>query len=89
MDGVIDAGTPALVNISPAEPPEVVATSVYVPAEEFAVNRGAVATPFASVMTVAEVEPPTKVPLAPAPGAVNVTVAPATGDPVAGLTTVV
>src|SRR4051794_22423705 len=43
----------------------------------FAVNAGAVATPLALVTAV--VTPPAKAPLAPLPGAENVTVTPATG----------
>jgi len=42
----------------------------------FAVNAGAVATPLAFVVTVAVVEPPANVPLAPLAGAVNVTATP-------------
>jgi hypothetical protein len=45
-----------------------------------AVNAGAVATPLALVVAVAVADPP-NVPLAPLPGAVNVTVAPLTGVP--------
>ena len=43
------------------------------PGTEFAVKAGAVATPDELVTTTADVPPPTKVPLAPASGAVNVT----------------
>jgi hypothetical protein len=46
----------------------------------FAVNVGE-ALPFASVVTVAVFVPPENVPLAPVPGAVNVTVTPLVGDP--------
>src|SRR5882672_9614861 len=44
-----------------------------------AVNVGAVATPLASVFTVADVTDPGKVPLAPLAGAANVTATPLTG----------
>lgn len=47
----------------------------------FAVKVGAVALPFASVVACALVEPPVNVPLAPEPGAVNVTTTPLVGDP--------
>ena len=45
-----------------------------------AVKVGAVATPFAAVTTIAGL-PPAKVPLAPLPGGVKVTEAPATAVP--------
>jgi hypothetical protein len=49
-----------------------------------AVNTGAVATPLAFVVAV--FTPPAKVPLAPLPGAVKVTVTPLTGLPPESLT---
>ena len=49
------------------EPPAVVAVAVYVPAVLLASSDGDVATPFASVVSVACAAPPTKV--APAPAA--------------------
>ena len=49
-------------------------------------NVDEVATPDESVETVNVVAPPAKVPLAPLPGAVNVTDAPATGLPPASFT---
>jgi hypothetical protein len=45
----------------------------------FAVKAGATATPAEFVFTVAVFDPPANVPLAPEPGAVNVTLAPLTG----------
>jgi len=45
----------------------------------FAVNVGEVAVPVASVVAVAVALPPVKVPLAPLPGAVNVTTTPERG----------
>jgi hypothetical protein len=51
----------------------------------FAVTVGAVATPLAFVTAVAVVDEPNTA-LAPVPGAVNVTVAPLTGLPVASVT---
>jgi hypothetical protein len=50
-----------------------------VPAVEFAVNTGEVATPLELVVAV--FTPPAKLPLAPDEGAVNVTVTPLAGDP--------
>jgi hypothetical protein len=46
-----------------------------------AVNTGEAATPRLSVVAVAVLTPPVKVPLAPDVGAVNVTVTPLVGDP--------
>src|SRR5882757_9011705 len=60
--------------------PVTVAVTLYgPPTVAFAVNVGAVATPLASVTAVAVKDAPGNVPLAPAPGAVNVTVAPLAG----------
>ena len=56
--------------------PAVEAVTVSLPAVEFAVKVGAVATPLLFVTTVAD---PLNVPLAPLPGAANVTDAPAIG----------
>jgi hypothetical protein len=50
-----------------------------------AVSAGAVAIPLLFVVTPAVADPP-KVPLAPLPGAVNVTVTPLTGFPPASFT---
>jgi hypothetical protein len=50
----------------------------------FAVNTAAVATPL--VFVVAVFTPPANVPLAPDPGAVNVTITPLTGLPKASVT---
>jgi hypothetical protein len=50
----------------------------------FAVNTAAVATPFAPVVAV--LTPPAKLPLAPLPGAANVTVTPPTGWPFPSVT---
>ena len=57
--------------------PETLAVTVYVPAVAFAVKMAAVATPLALVVAV--VNPPANVPLAPVPGAANVTTTPLTG----------
>jgi hypothetical protein len=62
-----------------------VAVTVYVPVVVLAVRAGAVATPLTLVVAVA-VARPLKVPLAPVPGAVNVTVAPLTTLPPASFT---
>ncbi len=51
------------------------AVTLYVPVVVFAVKVGAVATPFTSVVTEAVADAPNN-PLAPAPGAVNVTLRP-------------
>jgi hypothetical protein len=56
--------------------PLAVAVTVYEPDVALAVNAGAVATPLALVVTVGL---PANVPEAPAPGAANVTLTPATG----------
>jgi hypothetical protein len=61
--------------------PGTVAVTVYDPAAELAVNVGAVATPEASVATLAVAAPPANVPLAPVLGAVKVTVTPETRLP--------
>jgi hypothetical protein len=52
----------------------------------FVVNVGAVPTPPTSVVTVDDTPPPAKVPLAPLDGAVNITLTPGTGWPLASLT---
>ncbi|HVM76125.1 MAG TPA: hypothetical protein VMT75_10810 [Candidatus Saccharimonadales bacterium] len=59
--------------------PGVDAPTEYVPAFVFAAKTADVATPLELVVAV--LTPPAKVPLAPAVGAVNVTTAPAKGDP--------
>jgi hypothetical protein len=64
--------------------PGVVAVTLYDPATVFAVNTAAVATPL--VFVVAVFTPPANVPLAPDPGAVNVTTTPFTGLPKASVT---
>ena len=51
------------------------------PANAFAVNVGAVACPCEVVITSPSTTPPANVPLAPVPGAVNVTVMPLAGLP--------
>jgi hypothetical protein len=62
--------------------PEIVAVTVKVPGVVFAVNVEAVAKPFASVVSVSVcVEFDANVPLAPDPGAVNVTDTPLSGTP--------
>jgi len=84
-------GVPAVAAMLAAEPvvlfrmklagvatPATVAVTVKPPATAFAVNAGAVAIPLALVTAVAVADPP-KAPLAPLPGAVNVTVAPING----------
>jgi hypothetical protein len=89
-------GVPAVAVILPAPPdvfvrlyvavpvPGVVAVTLYEPAVLFAVNTAAVATPL--VFVVAVFTPPANVPLAPDPGAVNVTTTPPTGLPKASVT---
>jgi hypothetical protein len=57
--------------------PVTFAVTVYAPAVAFAVNTAAVATPLAFVVAV--VTPPANAPLAPLPGAANVTTTPLTG----------
>ena len=52
----------------------------------FAVNGGSIARPLALVVAVSVFNPPVNVPLAPLAGAVNVTVTPLTGLPLASLT---
>jgi hypothetical protein len=73
------AGAPAkLVSEKFAEvAPVVLATTLYGPAVEFAVNVADVATPLAFVVAV--FTPAANVPLAPLPGAINVTTTPLTG----------
>src|SRR5215468_6852226 len=51
------------------------------PAIVFAVNWGATALPLLFVLATTAVKPPVNVPLAPLPGAVNVTARPPTGLP--------
>jgi len=57
--------------------PATAAVTAYDPAVALAVNTAEVATP--DVFVVAVFTPPAKLPLAPLPGAVNVTTTPATG----------
>jgi hypothetical protein len=64
--------------------PGVAAVTLYEPGVPFAVNTTAVATP--PVLVVAVFTPPANVPLAPDPGAVNVTTTPPTGLPKASVT---
>jgi hypothetical protein len=52
----------------------------------FVVNAGAVAMPFASVLTTDDAPPPVNVPLAPLDGAENVTLIPEIGFPLASAT---
>jgi hypothetical protein len=59
--------------------PGAVAVTLYEPGVPFAVNTAAVAIPLAFVVAV--FTPPANVPLAPDPGAVNVTTTPLTGFP--------
>jgi len=63
--------------------PDTVAVTTYGPGVEFAVKKGASATPFIFVITMFE---PVKAPPAPAVGGENVTVTPLTGRLVASLT---
>ena len=73
----IDAAVPAVfVRLNVVDRLAVDAVTVYEPAFELAVKAGAVATPDALVVAVAEVADPGNVPLAPLAGAVNVTVTP-------------
>ena len=64
--------------------PETDAVTVYAPAVPLAVNTADVATPLAFVSAV--FTPPANVPLAPVPGAVNVTVTPDIGFPLPSFT---
>jgi hypothetical protein len=64
--------------------PGAVAVTLYDPGIPFAVNTAAVATPLAFVVAV--FTPPANVPLAPDPGAVNVTTTPFTGLPYPSVT---
>lgn len=68
------------------ETPATEAITMKLPVEPFAVRTGEVAFPDASVAAVAVFVPPVKAPLAPLPGAVNVTVTPLTGFPPASFT---
>jgi hypothetical protein len=73
------AGTPSVLvseKLAGDATPLAVAVTVYEPDVALAVNAGAVATPLALVVTVGL---PVNVPEAPAPGAANVTLTPATG----------
>ncbi len=70
--------------------PDVLATTLYgPPAVELAVNADDTATPEAFVVAVVTVELLANSPLAPEPGAVNVTVTLGVGDPLASLTVAV
>jgi hypothetical protein len=79
-------GPSAFVNVKFAVPgmPTTLAITEKLPAVPFAVKIGAVARPEASVVAVFAAL--AKVPLAPLPGCVNVTVVLATGFPLASLT---
>src|SRR5258705_3294266 len=70
-------------RLNVAAPPTAttVADTVYDPAVARAANVGAVATPSTPDVALADTLPPLKVPVAPLAGAVNVTLAPATGWP--------
>jgi len=68
--------------------PDTLAATVNAPVVAFAVNAGAVAIPDAFVNAVALIALPGNVPLAPLPGAENVTVTPVTGLLPASLTIV-
>lgn len=79
---VMDAGAAVFVRLNaPTVPiPGTVAFTTNAPAEELAVNTGAVATPLALVFAVAVNDPPANVPVGPdVKGAVNVTVTPGMG----------
>src|SRR4051794_14701788 len=76
---VVGTVPPVLVRVNRAEVPTALAVTEYPPAMSFAVNAGAAARPEASVVAVI-VLLPLHVPLAPVRGAVNVTVAPGTGE---------
>jgi hypothetical protein len=81
---VIVAAAPALFvrpKLAGAVAPVALAVTVYTPAVPFAVNVDDVATPLAFVVSVSVAVPPANVPLAPDPGAVNVTVTPLLGVP--------
>src|SRR5437764_837801 len=83
------AGAPGkLVSPKAAEPatPLTEAVTVSAPALVFAVNPGATAKPFASVITWTDLPPLAKTPLAPPAGAVNVTSTSPTGLPSASTT---
>src|SRR5208282_2723502 len=84
---VMDAGGPGLLvreKLAGVPTPATVAMTMYEPATLLAVKTAEVATPEALVIAV--FAPPAKVPLAPLPGAANVTVTPLTALPPASLT---
>ena len=64
-------------KLAAAETPATLALTAYPPVVALAVKTAEVATPAALVVAV--VTPPAKLPLAPLPGGVKVTIAPATG----------
>src|SRR6266851_1278031 len=79
--GLRVAGAPGVLvrlKLAGVATPATAAVTVYVPAALFAVSTGAVATPLARVTAVTVSDEPNN-PLAPLPGAVNVTVTPLTG----------
>ncbi len=83
----IEAGGPGMffsAKLAVIARPEIEAVTVKLPVVKLAVNGMEVATPEALVTAV--LLPPEKAPLAPLPGAVNVTVTPLTGLPLASST---
>ena len=86
--GVMLDGAPVVVvrlKLAAVVKPATLDVTLYVPSWLLAVKAGAVATPLVFVVAVA-VEEPANAPLAPVEGAVNVTVAPLTGLPLASVT---
>jgi len=68
-------------KLAGVEAPETAAVTAYGPGIVLAVNTGDAAMPLPSVVIVAVLSPPAKVPPAPEVGAVNVTVTPLAGAP--------
>lgn len=86
-DSAIVKSTLVIENVAADPVPAIDAVTLYgPPVMPFAVNAGAVATPLASVVTVEDAPPPVKAPLAPFDGAVNLTLTPGTGWPLASVT---
>ena len=85
---IVKAGAAVFVNekLAVADTPATLAVTEYAPAVLLALNVRAVATPDALVAVVYDASPLAKVPLAPLPGAVNVTEALATTLPPASFT---
>src|SRR5580698_4337610 len=76
--GATEAALLVRLNVAEVDTPATLAVTAYVPVWPLAVSAGAVATPLALVMAVA-VADPLKAAVAPLPGAVKVTVTPASG----------